>query len=123
MTITSGATTEAIHIGTYTPGSPDWHETRRSRLGGSEIAAVLGFSSYESHLSLWLRKKGLAADKPGSEVAEWGNRLEPAIFEKFSENHPVTNWRYQPGSYTHPERDWQLATPDGMAPTAPPSWR
>jgi putative phage-type endonuclease len=111
-----GETTQAIRLGNYEPGSDAWHELRQTKLGGSEIAAVLGFSPYESHLSLWFRKKGLAGHKSGDELTEWGNRLERAVFDKFVENHPTTDWIYQPGSFVHPERQWQLASPDGRTP-------
>ena len=28
-------------LGTYVPGSPEWHAARRWRIGGSEIAQVM----------------------------------------------------------------------------------
>jgi putative phage-type endonuclease len=110
-----GETAQAIRLGNYEPGSDAWHELRQTKLGGSEIAAVLGFSPYESHLSLWFRKKGLAGHKSGDELTEWGNRLERAVFDKFVENHPHADWGYQPGSFVHPAREWQLASPDGIS--------
>jgi putative phage-type endonuclease len=115
MTITSEIP-QAVHVGSYEPGSPQWRELRQFKLGGSDISAVLGFSAYESHLSLWLRKKGLAEPRSGDELTEWGNRLERAIFDKFVENHPGIDWIYQPGSFVSPERDWHLASPDAISP-------
>lgn len=107
---------EAIYVGHHQPGTETWHENRRLRLGGSEVSAVLGLSPWQSHLSLWWQKKGLIPHTDGgSEVAEWGNRLEKVIFDKFIENHDE-DWDYQPGSYVHSELDWMLASPDGMRP-------
>ena len=38
--------------------SPAWHEQRKKRLGGSEIASVMGTSPYKSRRQLWLEKTG-----------------------------------------------------------------
>ena len=46
-------------LGWFEPGTSDWHAARANGIGGSEIAAVLGLSPYESRFSLWHRKKGL----------------------------------------------------------------
>jgi putative phage-type endonuclease len=106
---------DPIHLGNYQSGTPQFQEARRNRLGGSEIAAVLGLHNYESHLSLWFRKHGDIPPQPDNPLMEWGRRLEPLVWTKFVENHiNDESWDYSPGSYTHPERAWQLASPDGM---------
>jgi putative phage-type endonuclease len=99
--------------GWFVPGSSEWREFRRWRLGGSEIAAVLGLSPYESPLSLWLRKMGLAGPQQKRAEMEWGNRLEPVVADKFFEADGRWPWGIgTPATYTHPERDWQAASPD-----------
>jgi putative phage-type endonuclease len=107
--------TAPVVQGWFTPGSEEWREFRRWRLGGSEIAAVLGLSPYESPLSLWLRKMGLAGSQAKRAEMEWGNRLEPVVADKFFEGNGVHRWGIgTPATYTHPERDWQAASPDAF---------
>lgn len=75
-------------LGWFEPGSPDWHAARANGIGGSEIAAVLGLSPYESRFSLWHRKKGLIGPVEESEEMYWGKEHEPAICRRFAREHP-----------------------------------
>jgi predicted phage-related endonuclease len=44
---------------------------------------------------------------------EWGNRLEPVVADKFFEADGRYPWGIgTPATYTHPDRDWQAASPD-----------
>lgn len=113
----SPATTKvgsAILVGTYADGSPEWHEARRSVIGGSEIGSILGVNNFQSGYVLWYKKAGLIPD--GNEenpLFEWGHRLEPAVAEKFADEHPefevVTS-----GSFVHEDRPWHGANPDRL---------
>ena len=51
-------TPTGVLIGTFSPGSEEWLAARADGLGGSEVAAVLGLSPFESRFSLWHRKAG-----------------------------------------------------------------
>jgi len=107
--------TEPVYLGRYESGTPQFEEVRRTRLGGSEIAAVIGLHPYESHLSLWFRKRGWAQPQPDNDLMEWGRRLEPLVFDRFTETRMnEAHWVYSPGSYVHPEREWQMASPDAV---------
>ncbi|MEU1663639.1 lambda-exonuclease family protein [Streptomyces sparsogenes] len=101
-------------IGWFAPGSDQWHAARAQGIGGSEIAAVLGLSPYESRFSLWHRKKGLTGDVPQSEVMEWGNRLEAAIAGKYAEEHPE-QLVVPAGTYHATGKPWWIANPDRLA--------
>lgn len=100
-----------VVLGSFEPGSDDWHAARANGIGGSEIAAVLGLSPHESRFSLWHRKKGLIGPVEESEEMYWGKEHEPAICRRFAREHP--EW-FVRGAYTyaHPERPWQIANPD-----------
>lgn len=91
-TATAGATgapaAGPIVLGWFEPGSPDWHAARANGIGGSEIAAVMGLSPYESGFSLWHRKKGLIAPVEESDVMYWGKVHEPGICARFAREHP-----------------------------------
>lgn len=93
--------------------SPKWHEARRSRLGGSEIAAVLGLSPWTSPFSLWHVKAGLVEPDGPNRYTEWGQRLEPVVAAKFCEEHPELARHFSQGNaYVSSERPWQAASPD-----------
>lgn len=102
-------------IGHYPQGSPEWHKARLDGLGGSEIAAVLGLSKWESHFALWHRKQGRIPAQPQNPGMEWGHRLEPAILAKFTDDHPELAVDTKPGTWRNVDRPWQLANPDALA--------
>jgi phage RecT family recombinase len=101
-------------IAQHVPLSPEWHATRTLGLGGSEIAAVLGLSKYESAFSLWHRKAGGIIPESDNPAMEWGRRLEGVVAAKFAENHPDLALVNTPGTYRNRERTWQIANPDGV---------
>ncbi|MFC0626124.1 YqaJ viral recombinase family nuclease [Kribbella deserti] len=101
-------------VGTFKPGSDEWHAARAKGLGGSEIAAVLGLSPFESRYSLWHRKAGLIGPVAESPEMEWGTRLENAVCDKHREVHNLGSLLQPSGTYRHSERPWQIANPDRL---------
>jgi len=101
----------ADQLGHFEPGSAEWHAAREGGLGGSEIAAVLGLSPFESRFSLWHRKAGLLAPVQETPEMEWGKRLEPVIAAKFAECHPEFAVE-RTGLWRNSERPYQLGQPD-----------
>lgn len=101
-------------LGWFEPGTPEWHAARSNGIGGSEIAAVVGLSPYESRFSLWHRKKGLIGPVEESEEMYWGKEHEPAICRRFAREHPELELSLAP-TYAHPDRPWQIANPDRHA--------
>jgi putative phage-type endonuclease len=104
----------ATLIGKFEHGSPEWHQARLGGIGGSEIAAVLGLSKFESHFSLWHRKLGRIPERPQNPDQEWGTRLEPVILQAFVDRHPELTVNTQPGTWRNDERPWQIANPDAL---------
>ena len=95
--------------------SPEWHELRRTGIGGSDIAAICKTSPWTSPMALWAKKTGrLSDDYTPSEAAEWGTRLESVIIQKFQDVHPEFEVVTDVGTWAHEERPWQLANPDGL---------
>jgi putative phage-type endonuclease len=107
------ATAQAELLGVFEPGSPAWHAARANGIGGSEIAAVLGLSKWESAFSLWHRKRGLVPPREASTEMEAGRRLEPVICDVFAERHPDLELR-RGGTFRHRERAYQIANPDEL---------
>jgi putative phage-type endonuclease len=102
-------------LGRFQLESPEWYAARQNRLGGSEIAAVLGLSPYESRFSLWHRKKGLVGPQEMNPEMDWGRRLEPAVLAKYAETTDLTGSYIDPGgSFISVERPYQVANPDAL---------
>ena len=63
----------------------DWLEFRKSGIGGSDAAAAVGLSPYQSQLELWLTKTGRDENLPKpdpddtTEPVFWGHLLEPIV--------------------------------------------
>ncbi|WKX70025.1 YqaJ viral recombinase family protein [Streptomyces sp. XD-27] len=93
-----------------------WLAARRTGVGGSEVAAVLGMSRYASSLEVYLDKVGeMPLDWPQSpelaEAAFWGLAHEPTIAAEFARR---TGLRVVegPGMLANVERRWMLANVD-----------
>jgi len=67
------------------PGSPEWLTLRRSGIGATDAAAVLGRGSHGSPWTKYQEMKGLTVPKLVSEAMEWGIRLQPLVGHKWSE--------------------------------------
>jgi putative phage-type endonuclease len=106
----------AILLGRYEPRSAEWHEARRTRIGGSEVAAVLGVSKWQSPYSLWHAKRNGWIDDTTTPSQDWGIRQEPAILGWYFDHYG--RWvgpDAAEGTYVHADRDWQLFNPDALA--------
>lgn len=110
--------TGPVHVGDWEVGSPAWHDARRSTINGSEIAAVLGISPYESPFSLWHRKAGHLGDVAESDEMYWGKALEGVIRDEFDRRHPEYLMLDGGGLWRHHERSWEGGSPDGRLYTA-----
>jgi putative phage-type endonuclease len=105
--------TAAVLVGHYQPGSPEWHSARRDGLGGSEIAAVMGLSPFESRFSLWHRKAGRLGPVAQNDEMYWGTVLEPVVAAEFGRRHPELVLTPS-GMWRHHERTYQLGQPDRL---------
>lgn len=103
----------AIILGTFEPGSPDWHAARANGVGGSEIAAVMGLSPYESRFSLWHRKQGMVGPVEESAPMYWGKQHEPTICNEFAKRHPEFEVVTSP-TFASTERPEQIVNPDRL---------
>src|SRR5690606_31410808 len=107
---------ELLPPGQAHPGNPEWHELRREGVTASEIPVILGLSTWESPWSLWHRKRGLLDDTPAGESAYWGRHLEDAIADAAVDRVDTHGQLAfgRGGLYCHPQRRWQMATPDRL---------
>lgn len=92
------------------PDNERWHELRRGGITASEIAVVMGISPYASPFSLyWQKVNGWQWE--GNEYTSAGQHLEPSIADWWLTQGP-DRYTMHAGLYAHPDRPWQLATPD-----------
>lgn len=104
-----------VEILPYDAPKDEWLAARRLGIGASEIAAVMGISPWESPFSLWWKKRNGWETAASGEMST-GTFLEPTIAAWFEEyGDPNENLLIRPaGLFAHPERPWQLATPDRL---------
>lgn len=64
-----------------------WLAMRNKGIGGSEAACIIGMSKWKSPFQLWLEKTGQVEpeDLSDKECVHWGNVLEQAVADRFSE--------------------------------------
>lgn len=105
----------ARHIGTFANQSPEWHDLRRTGIGGSDVGTITRCNPWSSPFALWAKKTGrIDDDSSVSEAAEWGTRLESVVLDKFAESHPELELRRDCGTWANIERPYLLANPDAL---------
>lgn len=63
----------------------DWLEARKSGIGGSDVAAILGMSPWRSPLDVYLDKTGQTEEREETDAMYWGTRLEDLVANKYCE--------------------------------------
>ncbi|XZE18778.1 YqaJ viral recombinase family protein [Pirellulaceae bacterium SH449] len=58
-----------------------WLEERKSSIGASDVAAILGLNPWASAWDVWADKRGLIEDWEGNEATELGTRFETVILD------------------------------------------
>lgn len=90
-----------------------WLAERRTGIGGSDVAAILGMSPWRSPLDVYLDKIGEASEQPDSPAMLWGRALEPVIRQRFAD---VTGLSIAvaSGIQRHPTEPHMIASLDGL---------
>ena len=60
-----------------------WLDERKSGIGGSDVAAILGLSPWNTPVGVWLDKTGRAAPKEESEAMRIGTELEDFVARRY----------------------------------------
>lgn len=85
-------------------------------IGGSEAAAAIGMSPWQTPLQLWRQKIGAYAPKDlsGNAAVELGVKMESVLRDFFSATHPEYQLEYHAYDLLfQSERPWLFATLDG----------
>lgn len=87
-----------------------WLEERRTYLGGSDMAKLLGISKWGGPVDVFLEKTGQGEEKPSNLYMDMGNFLEAAVAQDLSNK---TGLRLLKGSMVrHPEESFVAGNPD-----------
>lgn len=74
----------------------EWLEKRKSYIGGSEAACIVGMNPYQSNVDLWELKTGRrkAEDISGNPYVQYGTKAESFLRELFRLDYPQYNVEY-----------------------------
>jgi putative phage-type endonuclease len=88
-------------------------EERKTGIGGSDVAAILGLSRYATPVDVWLEKIGRGEPKEETEAMHFGNALEAVIADKYARRNSVK--LMEPSEmFRHPEHPFLTANPDRL---------
>lgn len=91
-----------------------WLRYRKCGIGGSDVAAILGISKWNSAISLWLDKTNQTNEPvEENEAMQWGTIMEPIIRNHFAEVTGKTVVEVK-AMLQHPEHPFMLADVDGL---------
>lgn len=87
-------------------------------VSGSEVAALLGLSKWDSPMDIYMKKLGLTEPKPENEAMRWGSAAEHVVARRYVKE---TGFALRPEVDTgydrfnpliHPDFPWWTGTPD-----------
>ena len=62
----------------------EWLNERRTGIGGSDAAAVMGLNPWKSPLDVYLDKTGQLMESPDNPALYWGRVLEEVVAREYS---------------------------------------
>lgn len=114
MKVGERVTPSAILLATADQPEDEWLAARRTGIGGSDVAALLGMDLYTSPTEIYLRKRGELPDFPDSpfliRAARWGHLHESLIAAEFAHATGLRTRRI--GLLCHAQQPWRLASLD-----------
>ena len=71
-------------------GSPEWIAFRRTGIGGSDAAAILGLSPFKSNIEVWEEKTGVREpeDISAKPQVQYGTKAEDMLVKLFALDYP-----------------------------------
>ncbi len=95
------------------PDRAAWLNERRTGIGGSDIAAILGVSPYRTAVDVWMDKLGKVDHQPENEAMYWGTVLEDIVAREYSIRNDIKVERIN-RIVRRPGCDWMLANLDRL---------
>lgn len=88
-----------------------WLAERKTYLGGTDVAAIVGENQFKSPLQVWYDKTGLSEDHDNAKM-RYGREREPFIAERYAE---ITGFKIaECSTFRHPVYDFFAANPDRL---------
>lgn len=101
------------NLGAFAPDSDEWHALREGKIGGSSIAAVCGWSPYETRADLMARLSGELAPKAKSRAMARGNFLEAGVADWLAaEKGLAYDLDASAATWAHDSIQWAIYNPD-----------
>ena len=93
--------------------SPEWLAFRRTGIGGSDAAAILGKSHFKTNVDIWEEKVGLkqAEDISNKECVVYGKKAEDSLVKLFEIDFP--QYKVKINKRIVYKRDFMFASLDG----------
>lgn len=98
-------------VSTKDMGREEWLGWRKKGIGGSDVAAICGFSRYKSAVEVYLDKIGELPPIEDNPKMKAGRMLEPLIADWFAEETGMRVMQ-QHSIFQHPEHPFMLANID-----------
>lgn len=98
--------------------SPEWYEMRKTHIGGSDAACILGYDKYRSRLDLWNEMTGKAVkERKINALMEYGTKAEEPLATLFALDFPQltvlsSKDRVFVNDTTEYQREYQMASLD-----------
>lgn len=91
----------------------EWLEHRRSGIGGSDVAAIIGMSKWKTPLQVYQDKRGEGVAQPDNDAMRWGRYLEPVVRQAYADE-TGREVRMLPDMQRHPQHEFMIANLDGF---------
>ena len=88
-----------------------WLAERKTGIGGSDVAAIIGVSPYKTAVDVFLDKTGQTPDWEGNEATYWGNVLEDVVAQEYTKRSGAKVQRLNK-MLRHPQHEFALANVD-----------
>lgn len=95
------------------PDRTAWLEARRTGIGGSDVAAILGLSKWATPLQVYQQKRGELGDQPDNAAMRWGRYLEPVVRQAYADE-TGNEVRVLEQMLRHPTHEFMVANLDGF---------
>lgn len=92
-------------------GSPEWLAFRKTRIGASDCATILGINPWVTPYQLWERKLGLAPEEEENAAMSKGKALEPIALRKYQD---MTGESFSPQVIESKDIACMFASLDGL---------
>lgn len=94
-----------------------WLQERKSGIGGSDAAAIIGLNPYKTNIQLWEEKTGLkeAVDISDKPYVQYGIAMEDNLRQNFAIKHPEFKVQHEENTIIkHPKYPFLFASLDGI---------